>query len=39
LFPLAAGSDEVLNSYAADAGGKPKIVIMPILSLKSWRTR
>ena len=32
-FPLPSPSDEVLNFYADDAGGKP-VVVMPILSLK-----
>lgn len=32
-FPLPSSSDEVLNFYAYDTGGKP-IVVMPILSLK-----
>jgi hypothetical protein len=32
-FPLPSPSDEVLNFYADEAGGKP-IVVMPILSLK-----
>jgi len=32
-FPLPSPSDEVLNFYAVDSGGKPNVV-MPILSLK-----
>ena len=32
-FPLPSPSDEVLNFYADDSGGKPNVV-MPILSLK-----
>ena len=32
-FPLPSPSDELLNFYVDDAGGKP-IVVMPILSLK-----